>query len=312
MARFRYFRCGRGQRGRGPRQCAHNHLAGLHQRAREEDLLQSGDDDLVVRREPRLHDAQPIGEAAERDVLAQGLVLRTDYIDVLAILVGHDRLVVDQHCPELGAAPKLHARVQTRGERAVGIRHHRTQVDRAGGRVDLVVDEVDRAGIRKAHVVGKPYAHRIARVRPLAFARQCHVAQIGLLVRLEVDIDRVLRDHAGQHALVGLGQIADRQHGAADAPGDGRAHLGEAEIELGHGQRRLGRPHVRVALGQAGLARVEFLARDRVGRDQCPCALIICVCQLRRRAQHVRAAPLRCRRRTGRDAGRSRTADHRT
>jgi len=45
---------------------------------------------------------------------------RTDYIDVLAILVGHDRLVVDQHCPELNAAPKLHARVQTRGERAVG------------------------------------------------------------------------------------------------------------------------------------------------------------------------------------------------
>src|SRR5260370_37435162 len=92
-------------------------------------------------------DAQPIGEAAERDILAQGLVLRTDYIDVLAILVGHDRLVVDQHRLELGAALKLYARVQTRDEHTVGIRHHRAQVDRTSGRVDLVVDEVDLAGI---------------------------------------------------------------------------------------------------------------------------------------------------------------------
>src|SRR5258708_14538192 len=36
-----------------------------------------------------------------------------------------------------------------------------------------------------------------------------------------------------------------------------RAHLGEAEIELGRGQRRLRRSHVSVTLGQAGLARVE-------------------------------------------------------
>ena len=46
----------------------------LDRHAGEEDLLQAGDDDLVVRHQAGLHHAQAVMDAAEHDVLALRLV----------------------------------------------------------------------------------------------------------------------------------------------------------------------------------------------------------------------------------------------
>ena len=249
------------------RRCSHRHFIRLHRCAGKEDFLQAGHDDLVIRLEAGLYDAQAVDYAAERDVLAHRLVLRAEHVDVLAILVGHDRLVVDQDRGEFATALKLHARIQAGCEHTVGIGHHRARADRAGRRIDLVADEVHRAGVRIARLAGEADAHRIRRAGTFALAREFRIAQIGLLVRLEIDVDRILRNHSCQHALVGLGQIADSQQRAADASCDRRAHLGEIEIEAGVGNGGLSRAHVGITLGQIGCALIVFLARDRLLPD---------------------------------------------
>ena len=89
--------------------------------------------------------------------------------------------------------------------------------------------------MRKAGFAGEAHAHRVIRVGAFAPAAELAIPQEGLLIRLEVDIDRVLRDDAGEDGLVGLDEIAERQHRAADFAGNRRTDLGEVEIELGGG-----------------------------------------------------------------------------
>src|SRR5712672_3294169 len=223
----------------GPR--AHRNQVGFNLGVRCEDLLETGDYDLVVRIEAGLHDPQTVMDSAKHDVLALGLVFRSKNIDVFAILIGHDGLVVDQHRHVFGAPFELHARIETGHKDAVRVRHHRAHVDRAGRRIYLVVDEVHRARMRKASFAGEAHPHRVFRVGPFALAGELAVPQEGLLVRLEVDIDRVLRDDAGEHGLVGLDKVAERQQSAADSARNRRTYLGEVEIELRGGQRRFGR-----------------------------------------------------------------------
>src|SRR5690606_24639114 len=135
-------------------------------------------------------------------------------------------------------------------------------------RIDLVVDEIDRALVRETVLVGQADANRIARAGALALARQFGVAQVGLFVALEVHVHRVLRDQRGQQGRVGLGEVAFGDHGAADAAVDRRADLGELQVQPGRGYRGLGRAHAGVALRAGGLAGLELLARDRLGLDQ--------------------------------------------
>jgi hypothetical protein len=98
-----------------------------------------------------------------------------------------------------------------------------------------------------------------------------------VLVGIEIRIHRVLRDQGGQHALVGLGHIAHGEQGAAGTARDGRAHLGEVELQPRGGQLGLGRTHLGRGLGQRG-PRVGLLARDRIlgpswrARWSCVCA----------------------------------------
>jgi hypothetical protein len=87
---------------------------------------------------------------------------------------------------------------------------HGPRADRAGARVDLVVDEVDRARVRVAVLVGEADAHGVPRRLALALARELGVAQVGLLVAFEIDVDRVERDQRGEQRRVGLREIACR------------------------------------------------------------------------------------------------------
>src|SRR6476646_7665266 len=106
--------------------------------------------------------------------------------------------------------------------------------------------------MRKAGFASEAHPQRVVRVSAFALACELALAQEGLLVRLEVDIDRVLRDDASQYGLVGLDELAERQQRATDSAGNRRTHLGEIEIELGGGQRRFSRLHVGAVLSQRG------------------------------------------------------------
>src|SRR5258708_12585549 len=119
--------------------------------------------------------------------------------------------------------------------------------------------------MRKAGFAGEAHPRRVVQVGALAIAGELAIAQEGLLVRLEVDIDRVLRNDAGEHGLVGLDEVAERQQRAADSAGNRRTHLGEAEIELGGGERRLGRMHVPPALSQRAPAPLRAAHPTRPG-----------------------------------------------
>ena len=136
--------------------------------------------------------------------------------------------------------------------------------------------------MRKAGFAGEAHPHRVIRVGAFALAGELAIAQEGLLVRLEIDIDRVLRDDAGEHGLVGLDEVAERQQRAADSAGNRRTYLREVEIELGGGQRRFGRMNVGAGLSQRGAARVVGVDRDRGGLDQRFRTLVLLLRELRR------------------------------
>jgi len=59
-------------------------------------------------------------DAAQHDVLALDVVFRSKDVDVFAILICHDGLVVDQHGHVFGAPFELHARIEAGHENAVG------------------------------------------------------------------------------------------------------------------------------------------------------------------------------------------------
>ena len=94
--------------------------------------------------------------------------------------------------------------------------------DGAGLRVELVVDEVDVALVGKPVLVGEAEVHRASAPSrssaPRAVARQLVVLEVGLLVALEVDVDRVERDDGGEQRGrrgPGLHQVAGGHLGAA-------------------------------------------------------------------------------------------------
>jgi hypothetical protein len=93
--------------------------------------------------------------------------------------------------------------------------------------------------------------------------RELVVAQVGLLVGLEIDVHGVERDQCRKQRRVGLRQVADRHDGTAGSPVDRGTNLGELEIEPRAVERGLGGTHRRVTLGGRRLAGVELLARNR-------------------------------------------------
>ena len=103
------------------------------------------------------------------------LVLRVDDVHELLALIGADRAVIDQHGAIRVVAEQLDAREQAGREVAVLVVEGGARADRAGARIDLVVDEHHRAAMRIVVLVRQAHQHRvrgIARARALAAARQ--------------------------------------------------------------------------------------------------------------------------------------------
>ena len=195
---------------RGRRRIAHADGLRLDRHAGEEDLLHPVHDDLVFGTEPLGDDAQAFGLAPELDVAAQRAVLRAEHVDVLAVLVGEDGLVVDQQRGKLRAALQLHASEQPGREPVIGIGDDGTRTDRAGAGVDLVVDEIEHAGVREAILVGEADAHRKAYRGTRTAARQLEVAQVGLQMRQHDCLE------VGQGQVMSVNVTADR---LVDPPG---------------------------------------------------------------------------------------------
>ena len=87
--------------------------------------------------------------------------------------------------------------------------------------------------------------------------------EIGLLVGVEVRIDRIVGDDSRQHAACSRPDCR-RDQRARDAAVDRRAHLGELEVQARRFQRRRGGADV-VGAGAGGRGElIEILLRDHV------------------------------------------------
>ena len=117
--------------------------------------------------------------------------------------------------------------------------------------------------------------------------------EIGLLVGVEVRIDRIVGDDSGQHVGV-RNQIAGGDQRARNAAVDRRAHLGELEVESRRFQCRRGGTDI-VGAGAGGRGElIEILLRDHVLRDQALAAVMVRRGELglRTRATQLRAEPV--------------------
>ena len=76
-------------------------------------------------------------------------------------------------------------------------------------------------------------------IEPPRVAGVAGIGEVGALIDVEIEVDRIDRDDRGQQGLVRLHEIADRDQAAVDAAGQRRLDLGEFEVEAGPPQRRL-------------------------------------------------------------------------
>jgi hypothetical protein len=102
------------------------------------------------------------------------------------------------------ALPTSSTRANNPGvKQAVLVRQHGAGADRAGLWIERIVHEVDISLVRSRLLVRKCHSHRIAWCRAnSAFALECQlaIAQVGILVAFEVDIDRIDRDQRREEA----------------------------------------------------------------------------------------------------------------
>ena len=191
---------------------------------------------------------------------------------VFLVLIGIDRAIVDQDRRVLAARQQLHPGEQARRELPVLVGEYCACADRTGLRIELVVEEVDGARVRETFLVGEADTHWIRRVgRAVARARHLQVAQVALLIRVEIQVNRIERyDRREQGpAVVAAGdQIAARHFSAADASGDRARDPGEAQVERCRLERRLGSRYIGLGLGNRARALIELLLGDRAARLQ--------------------------------------------
>ena len=99
------------------------------------------------------------------------------------------------------AADQPHAAELPRQDREILVRDHRAAAQRAGRDIQPVVEEIHLAVMRRFGFAGQRHLHRIrriARTRPLALEPEPVVLEIGRLVHVEIDVDRIERDDRGQ------------------------------------------------------------------------------------------------------------------
>src|SRR5262249_4947729 len=100
------------------------------------------------------------------------------------------------------------------------------KVDSAFARIDPLIWENDFGDLSSA-----------AQLRSLATLAHAQVAQVTLLVDVEVEVDRIQSDYGCQQCLVADDEVTLADNLTADAPCDRRAYFCELEVEFGSVKR---------------------------------------------------------------------------
>ena len=249
--------------------------------------LEAVDDHLVFRLQPLANDAQAFVERTQRHgPCLDGVVVLHDKHD-LARLVGGDRGIRQQQRLIGRRADQPHAAELPRQDRKVLVGDDGAAAQRAGRFIEAVVEEIHLAFTRRFHFAGQRDLHRvrgIARARPLAFEPEIAVPDVGRLIDVEIDVDRIERDDRGEQRGIALGahdEIAGTDEMAAGAAGHRRQHVGEFDIEFCRLQRAFGL-HLRGMRRLQGLAAlVDDGFGNRAGLNQGQRAIEFTFCQFR-------------------------------
>ena len=118
--------------------------------------LQAADDDHFIGFEALAHDPQAtVEDAARRDGPILQLVVGAQHQDEILTLIGAHGAVFDEDGVVLAAAEQLDAGKHSGRELAVLVFEHCPGPDRPGADIELVVDEVHVAFVRKPLLVGE-------------------------------------------------------------------------------------------------------------------------------------------------------------
>ena len=217
----------------------------------------------TIPRDQSAHDdPQTFDLHAEHDVLAQRAIPGPQHVHVFSILVRQHGLIVDQQRVLHRIANQLNTGEQPRRKDVIFVREQRARVDRAGRRVQMIVDERHFPPMRETRLRGEADAHRIARVSgagPRAGFGQFLVLQIDALIAFERDINRINGHQGRQNGDAGDNQIAGPHQRTPDPPIDGRRNARETDRQSCLTQLRGGRVLISERLFQFTAALLEFL-----------------------------------------------------
>src|SRR5579883_2500912 len=240
-----------------------------HDRSAGGEPLQMIEDHAIAGLQSGEHDPITVDLRPEFDAAIFGLVATTDDKDeALALVVADSAFRHQQRIVDLAIA-HAHRNEHTGNEAAVGIVEASTGADRAGARIDPVVEALDMTAIGAIVAAARDDLDRDLLLLVVRRAVVAHIVHIGLFVDFNIGIDAVVRhDRSEQLRRLHANQIAERDFGAADAPGDRRLHIGVVEVDLRRFQGGLGGSHrgLRHLVGIDTL--IIGLLRQRVGLDQ--------------------------------------------
>src|SRR6202035_2711243 len=140
-----------------------------------------------------------------------------------------DGAILDEDAVMILSAYEAHARKQARRVAAIGIGKRGTRTNGPGGRVDLIVDEVEFSGVWVAVLVNEPDID-VGVAMCARLMLRLRVTQISLLIGVEIDVNRIIRNECGQK--IGTGhQVPGSDDRARYVTVDWRAHFGELAIQ---------------------------------------------------------------------------------
>src|SRR5260221_2286580 len=232
--------------------------------------LQAVDDDVFTFAQAAADNAQAVDNGAQRDFAVVHLVVGIHHHHVFLVLVGADRLVIDQDGRFRRGAAGANARIHARCQFAVGVVENGADADGARGGVEPVVEGFEVALVRITLFAGQPDRHPDAVDAATAGGAFGRIAEEGLLVDIEVHVHRRDRYHGRQWrgTDTGADQIAggglDDRHAAADRRGD-RAVL-QIELRSQHGGLR--GLEIGIGFAQGVFTLVEFALGHRMLLDQ--------------------------------------------
>ena len=240
--------------------------------------LQSVDDHQVVRLQPGFDHPHAVQQAANRYAAVLDHVVLVHRQQILLPLIRADRPLVDQQRLVRLAEGNAHANEQAGREILLGVLENAAGAQRARVAIDLVVGEIEDAGVGEAVFVGHADLDReslLLQDLGMQFLAgpegQLLVLQQHVLVDVEIHVDGIGGDDRRQHGGIArprLDQVALGDSRAADAAIDGGGDVGELQVQLGVADGGLGRLDRGPMNGQVRHVLLVFVLADRARGTQ--------------------------------------------